>query len=96
MKPKTIRYDELKAGDVFEQYEKRRRARRRVCDADIEFEAAREVTLIGHAKRVEIPGLSEQHPCWLFRRQLYVGCQVFSAVKAFKALAKALGYEVTG
>lgn len=91
MKPKTIRY-ELKAGDVL-QYEAEAIE---VCDYDIEFEAEREVTVIGRATRVEIPGLSEQHPCWLFRRQLYVGCQVFSAAKAFRALAKALGYEVTG
>lgn len=92
---KTISYGELKAGDVYrnlhwsdEGYD--------VNDYDIAFESLLKVELLGKAKRVEIPGLDEQHPAWLFRGKLHVGCQRFSAVKAFKALGKALGYEVTG
>lgn len=36
------------------------------------------------------------HTVWMYEGKLLVGCQAFSAKRTFKALAKALGYEVTG
>lgn len=90
---KTIRYDELRAGDMY-RYPDDEADEISCCEADVAYDAPVQVDLVGRGKVIDIPGMS--YTAVLFRGKLFVGCQQFSAVKAFKALGKALGYEVTG
>ena len=93
MKPQT----KLKAGDVFTFKETDIYGDgERVCEHDIAFVNDLEVTVLRRARKLNIPGLSDQYAVFLDGKNLRVGCQEFNAVKAFKALGKALGYEVTG
>ena len=54
------------------------------------------VVFRGRGKKLQIPGLSDLYETVLDRKNgtLHVGCQTFDALAAFKALGKALGYEV--
>lgn len=52
------------------------------------------VEVLGKARKIALPGLAMD--AWLWRGTLFVGCRRIKALGAFRALAEALGYEVTG
>lgn len=73
-----------------------------VCSAD-EFVVdpdefcGEEFEVVGEFKIVKLPDADEDYAeAILFNGKLHIGCQTIDAVKAFKNLGKALGYEVTG
>ena len=97
MKPQIKSFGELKTGDVF-RYEDviAYGSEEDFARYDNAFVSPVKVTVIRRARKLNIPGLSDQYAVFLDGKNLRVGCQEFNAVKAFKALGKALGYEVTG
>lgn len=100
-KIKTIPGNEIKRGMVvrllryeWEFVDRTNRPSVVVAEQDGYDRSGNTYELLGQAKEVTLPGA--EYPAFLFKRKLFVGCQTIDAVKAFKNLGKALGYEVTG